>query len=301
MNINTFQIVLSCHYNLQIDLPGVIVVTEVFLDIRSNSIVHSDNTITVDVGDKLVDKYTLCNKIDKELGWFSKRPLNISCTTTPFGRNVRVNFLMNRGVCDYHDALFLYEVIINGYEKNKYNIWSNWNQWGSCSKSCGSGIRFRKQTCTNTTSLKCSLPTSKTRRALTYQEGVSCNIKPCFQAVYQWTIGAVSAIFILTVFGIAFWYRKFKMITYFDGLKPNPNFIMDPNRTLLEQIEELPYDLHWEFPRNDVRFGSVLGEGNFGRVWLAKAKGIKVSTKNINSVLAILFFSQEKMIVVKTR
>ena len=82
------------------------------------------------------------------------------------------------------------------------------------------------------------------------------------------------------------------MITYFDGLQPNPNFEMDPNRTLLEQIEELPYDLHWEFPRNDVRFSSVLGEGNFGRVWLAKAKGIKVSINSINSISAkVLFFA----------
>ena len=85
----------------------------------------------------------------------------------------------------------------------------------------------------------------------------------------------------LIIFGIVFWYRKYKMITYFDGLRPNPNFVLDPNRTLLDQIEELPYDLHWEFPRYDVRFGSVLGEGNFGKVWHARAKGIKVYIKNL--------------------
>ena len=39
------------------------------------------------------------------------------------------------------------------------------------------------------------------------------------------------------------------MVTYMDGLKPNENFQLDPDRTLLEQIEELPYDVHWEFPR----------------------------------------------------
>ena len=94
--------------------------------------------------------------------------------------------------------------------------------------------------------------------------------------MYQWIIGGIAGVFTLTMFGIIYWYRKFKMIRYFKGLQPNPNFEMDPDRTLLEQIEELPYDLHWEFPRYDVRFGSVLGEGNFGRVWHAKAKGIKV-------------------------
>ena len=49
-----------------------------------------------------------------------------------------------------------------------------------------------------------------------------------------------------------------------------------PDKTLLEQIKELPYDLHWEFPRYDIKFGVVVGEGNFGKVWHAKAKGIKV-------------------------
>ena len=30
--------------------------------------------------------------------------------------------------------------------------------------------------------------------------------------------------------------------------------------------------------RYDVKFGTVIGEGHFGKVWHAKAKGIKVST-----------------------
>ena len=67
------------------------------------------------------------------------------------------------------------------------------------------------------------------------------------------------------------------MVVYFEGLRPDPNFEFDSDRTLLEQIEELPYDLNWEFPRYVIKFGSVLGEGHFARVWLAKAKGIEVS------------------------
>ena len=70
------------------------------------------------------------------------------------------------------------------------------------------------------------------------------------------------------------------MVTYYEGLHPNPQFEFDSNRTLLEQIEELPYDLHWEFPRYDVKIGTMIGEGHFGRVWHAKAKGIKVSISN---------------------
>ena len=127
--------------------------------------------------------------------------------------------------------------------------------------------------------MKCVLPDTDNQRSLVHFDKESCNLEPCFQSVYQWTIGGVAAAFILIIFGIVFWYRKFKMVTYFDGLRPNPNFELDPQRTLLEQIEELPYDLHWEFPRYDVRFESVLGEGHFGRVWYAKAKGIKVGSK----------------------
>ena len=43
----------------------------------------------------------------------------------------------------------------------------------------------------------------------------------------------------------------------------------------MEQVAELPYDLHWEFPRKHVKFGAMLAEGNFGRVFHAKAKGMK--------------------------
>ena len=117
------------------------------------------------------------------------------------------------------------------------------------------------------------------QRALVEPSTGQCNLKPCpdSSTIYQWTIGSIAGVFVLTMFGIVFWYRKCKHITYFDGLRPNPNFELDPNKTLLEQIRELPYDVHWEFPRYDVKFGAVIGEGHFGKVWHAKAKGIKVS------------------------
>ena len=67
-------------------------------------------------------------------------------------------------------------------------------------------------------------------------------------------------------------------------MQPNPNFEIDSNRTLLEQIEELPYDLHWEFPRYDIKFGAKIGQGHFGIVWHAKAKGIKVSVTRLLKV-----------------
>ena len=41
---------------------------------------------------------------------------------------------------------------------------------------------------------------------------------------------------------------------------------MDPERSLLEQSAQLPYDMDFEFPRERVRMISVLGSGAFGEV-----------------------------------
>ena len=143
--------------------------------------------------------------------------------------------------------------MVMGYEKMKYNVWSPWSPWAPCSKTCNDGLNTRNRTCNNPTALKCLLEGEKksnSRDIEEYDKGI-CYLKPCpdSRMIYQWSIGSICGIFLLTVFGIVFWYRKFKMITYFDGLRPNPNFELDPNKTLLEQIEELPYDVHWEFPR----------------------------------------------------
>ena len=71
------------------------------------------------------------------------------------------------------------------------------------------------------------------------------------------------------------------MVRYARGLRPAKNFKMDPNRTILEQIKELPYDMRFEFLRKDITFVVVIGEGNFGRIWHAKAK----------EILNVLFYS----------
>ena len=51
-------------------------------------------------------------------------------------------------------------------------------------------------------------------------------------------------------------------------------FQIDPNRTLLEQCNDLPYDPAWEFPDNKLILGEVLGSGAFGKVIKAEAIGI---------------------------
>ncbi|XP_073254166.1 fibroblast growth factor receptor 4-like [Porites lutea] len=49
---------------------------------------------------------------------------------------------------------------------------------------------------------------------------------------------------------------------------------IDPNRTLLEQCNDLPYDPDFEFPEDKLILGQVLGSGAFGKVIKAEAIGI---------------------------
>ena len=48
---------------------------------------------------------------------------------------------------------------------------------------------------------------------------------------------------------------------------------------------ELPLDIQWEFPRNKLVLGEVLGEGAFGKVIKATADGIL--TKGVKQTVAV--------------
>ncbi|RWS16679.1 Vascular endothelial growth factor receptor 3-like protein [Dinothrombium tinctorium] len=51
--------------------------------------------------------------------------------------------------------------------------------------------------------------------------------------------------------------------------------MFNPDMPLDEQIELLPYDPSWEFPRERLKLGRTLGQGAFGRVVKAEAIGIE--------------------------
>ena len=93
---------------------------------------------------------------------------------------------------------------------------------------------------------------------------------------FELVISLVCAAIILFIFTCIYIgrrvYNKFKM--YSPQLKPSTEFQLDLDRSIQEQVSELPYDLNWEFPRLDVTMGKVIGEGNFGEVWEAIAEGI---------------------------
>ncbi|XP_064608636.1 vascular endothelial growth factor receptor kdr-like [Liolophura sinensis] len=48
----------------------------------------------------------------------------------------------------------------------------------------------------------------------------------------------------------------------------------NPDIPVSEQAESLPYDAKWEFPKERLRLGTVIGQGAFGRVLKAEAIGI---------------------------
>eukprot|EP00111_Clytia_hemisphaerica_P018541 TCONS_00054846-protein len=89
-------------------------------------------------------------------------------------------------------------------------------------------------------------------------------------------IGIVVAFALLLIIIIIFvcWYRRHLKAKYAKYLEPNETFILDPDRTLFDQSNDLPYDMSWEFPRERVTFIKTLGSGAFGQVWLAEAEGL---------------------------
>ncbi|XP_046459157.1 fibroblast growth factor receptor 1-like [Daphnia pulex] len=67
---------------------------------------------------------------------------------------------------------------------------------------------------------------------------------------------------------------------------------MNDDLSLDDQIEILPYDRRWEFPRNRLKLGVQLGAGCFGRVVKAEAVGVKDSEGNVESVAVKMVRSQ---------
>ncbi|EFX73005.1 hypothetical protein DAPPUDRAFT_110251 [Daphnia pulex] len=67
-------------------------------------------------------------------------------------------------------------------------------------------------------------------------------------------------------------------------LMGNPDEVIDDQTPIEYQIEYLPYDRRWEFPRNRLKLGVQLGEGCFGRVFKAEAVGIKDSEETVKTV-----------------
>ncbi|XP_057697838.1 mast/stem cell growth factor receptor kita isoform X1 [Corythoichthys intestinalis] len=85
-------------------------------------------------------------------------------------------------------------------------------------------------------------------------------------------IGSVSAASVLCLVLIMLVYKYLQKPKYqvqwkvIEGIHGNNYVYIDPT--------QLPYDHQWEFPRNNLRFGKILGSGAFGKVVEATAYGL---------------------------
>ncbi|KXJ28420.1 fibroblast growth factor receptor 4 [Exaiptasia diaphana] len=97
----------------------------------------------------------------------------------------------------------------------------------------------------------------------------------------------VVILFIFVAISI-FFYRRQKMLSNKYSLGPEiADYQIDPDRSLLEQCRNLPYDIDWEFPEERLVLGEILGSGAFGLVLQAEAIGIQALRPRDKSAEAI--------------
>ncbi|XP_046637844.1 vascular endothelial growth factor receptor 1-like isoform X2 [Daphnia pulicaria] len=105
----------------------------------------------------------------------------------------------------------------------------------------------------------------------------------------------VLAVVLIAAIGLSIKLYRDKKKNLFPGaealLRGNPNEMND-DLSLDDQIEILPYDRRWEFPRNRLKLGVQLGAGCFGRVVKAEAVGVKDSEENVQTVAVKMVRSQ---------
>ncbi|XP_046456193.1 vascular endothelial growth factor receptor kdr-like [Daphnia pulex] len=107
----------------------------------------------------------------------------------------------------------------------------------------------------------------------------------------------VLAVVLIAAIGLSIklYREKIFLLNLYSGaqalLRGNPNAINE-ELNLDYQIEVLPYDRRWEFPRNRLKLGVQLGAGCFGRVVKAEAVGVKDSEENVQTVAVKMIRSQ---------
>ncbi|KAK8780670.1 hypothetical protein V5799_017989 [Amblyomma americanum] len=64
--------------------------------------------------------------------------------------------------------------------------------------------------------------------------------------------------------------------------------MFNPDLPLCEQVELLPYNQRWEFPRDRLKLGRTLGQGAFGRVVKAEAIGLGPNGQSLTVAVKML-------------
>ncbi|XP_057313363.1 uncharacterized protein LOC130654766 [Hydractinia symbiolongicarpus] len=85
----------------------------------------------------------------------------------------------------------------------------------------------------------------------------------------------VVTVAIIAIFLSVYCYRRKMKKKVNRFLQRQTTMKLDPDRSILEQCNNLSYDDNFEFPRKSITFVRVLGEGAFGEVWMATAVGME--------------------------
>ncbi|CAL1269807.1 unnamed protein product [Larinioides sclopetarius] len=116
-------------------------------------------------------------------------------------------------------------------------------------------------------------------------------------SIHVWVLVAagicvVTILILLILFGRWFYKRKhtlMKLQGFNHQLFQEGHFgIYDPNMPIDEQVDLLPYDNRWEFPKENLKFGRTLGQGAFGRVVKAEAFGLNDYEKSTTVAVKML-------------
>ncbi|XP_045029053.1 vascular endothelial growth factor receptor 1 isoform X3 [Daphnia magna] len=103
-------------------------------------------------------------------------------------------------------------------------------------------------------------------------------------------IALAVALVVFTIFGIAvgvkfYTYRRGNGFAHaFDSVLNGNVNQLNTELSIENQVDFLPYDKQWEFPRHRLKLGIELGTGCFGRIFKAKAIGIKDCDGSVKTV-----------------
>ncbi|KAK3599974.1 hypothetical protein CHS0354_012628 [Potamilus streckersoni] len=88
------------------------------------------------------------------------------------------------------------------------------------------------------------------------------------------TVVGVALILVLIIIGCVYKKRSEEMHKELEQYLIQPKGDYNPDIPIDEQTSCIPYDPKWEFPKERLRLGMILGQGAFGRVVKAEAIGI---------------------------
>ncbi|XP_057299762.1 uncharacterized protein LOC130630320 [Hydractinia symbiolongicarpus] len=118
-------------------------------------------------------------------------------------------------------------------------------------------------------------------------------------------VSSVAAVLVAVLLAVFAWYQKVQNKRMNAFLMTRGSTKLDPDKTILEQCNNLVYDMKFEFSRKKLILVRVLGEGAFGQVWMATAEGIEHfkprNTRRTRSIFKKLIPKTNKKTVVAVK